>query len=263
MGNSFMLVVNAANRAGDLEWVHAAAKGLDVTIDDRSDQISLLALQGPKSIDILQPLTTTDLGAIGTYAWSRGAIGGIDVLFSRTGYTGEPGFELYFDSSPASARTVWDAIMKSGTPHGLQPVGLGARDTLRLEMAYCLYGNDIGRSTNPLEAGLGWITKLDKGEFIGRDALVNAKKIGVARKLTGFLPDDAKALPRPHYRLAAGGNVVGEVTSGTISPTLGRGIGLGYVPAQYAAPGQKISVYIRDREVPATTVATPFVRKGA
>ncbi len=259
LGDSFMLVVNASNRARDLAWIEDAARGMSVEVRDISDRTALLALQGPRSHDIIGAVTGRDLSPMGYYTWTDASIAGIRAVVSRTGYTGEAGYELYFDASPASAATVWDAIIRAGTAHGLQPAGLGARDTLRLEMGFCLYGNDIDESTNPLEAGLGWITKTGKGDFIGREAILKVKETGPARKLTGFLLDEPRAVPRQHYPLSADGREVGEVTSGTLSPTLDRGIGLGYLPADIALPGRTVSVTIRGRSVSATTVQLPFV----
>jgi len=259
LGDSLMLVVNAANMEKDLEWIYSAAEGLAVEVRNASSDTSLLAVQGPRSVEMMGKLADADLSDMKYYTFTRTTIAGIEVLLSRTGYTGEPGFELYFDSSPASARAVWDVLMSSGSDFGIQPVGLGARDTLRLEMGFCLYGNDIDETTNPLEAGLGWITKLDKGDFIGRDALLEIKGAGVRRKLSGFVMDDPRGVPRRHYPLHAGEGPVGEVTSGTMSPTLEQGIGLGYLPPTLSVPGTKISVTVRDRRMSATTIKLPFV----
>jgi len=260
LGDSVMLVVNASNIGKDLDWVKSAARGLVADVRDASEETSLLAVQGPHSARLMGKLTGTDAGAMKYYTWTRTSIAGVDVLISRTGYTGETGYELYFTSSPAPARAVWDAVMSAGEEFGIQPAGLGARDTLRLEMGFCLYGNDIDETTNPLEAGLGWITKLDKGDFIGREALLNIKSRGVTRKLAGFVLGEPRSVPRQHYPLQSGGDTVGEVTSGTLSPTLDKGIGLGYVPVSLAVPGGEISVAIRDRAVPATITKLPFVR---
>ncbi len=259
LGESYMLVVNASNRARDLAWVTDAARGMSVDVRDISDGTALLALQGPRSHDIIAALTGRDLSPMGYYTWTDASIAGTDALVSRTGYTGETGYELYFDASPAAANAVWEAVIGAGTVHGIQPAGLGARDTLRLEMGFCLYGNDIDESTNPLEAGLGWITKTGKGDFIGREAILKVKEAGPARKLTGFLLDEPRAVPRQHYPIHANGAVVGEVTSGTLSPMLDRGIGMGYLPAEMAVPGRPLSVMIRGKAAPATTAQLPFV----
>ncbi len=259
MGDHFMLVVNAANIDKDFTWLREHLRG-DVQLLNRSDEFSLLAVQGPRAIDALAGLTAVDLAAIPYYHFVRGSLAGVDMLISRTGYTGELGFELYFPSDRATGAKVWSAIMESGKKSGIGPTGLGARDTLRLEMGYCLYGNDIDKTTNPLEAGLGWITKLDKGDFIGRDALLRVRDHGLTRKLVGFRLDD-KAFPRHGYSIRAGGRDVGTVTSGTYSPSLDAGIGMGYVESGMAAPGTQIAIVIRTREIPASVVAVPFVKK--
>jgi aminomethyltransferase len=262
LGDSFLLVVNASNLEKDLAWLRSAAAGLRAEIRNESNATSLLAVQGPRSHEVLKAAAGRDLSAMTYYSWTELPVGGIPTLVSRTGYTGEAGYEIYFDSSAASARTMWDSLMAAGKEHGIVPVGLGARDTLRLEMGYCLYGNDIGESTNPLEAGLGWITKFDKGEFIGRGPLLAIRESGTKRRLTGFTLDEPKAFPRQHYPLGAGGKEVGEVTSGTLSPTLERGIGMGYLPIPLTAPGTRISVIIRGKPAPATTVRFPFVKSN-
>lgn len=262
MGDAFMLVVNASNMAKDLAWIREAAAGTAVEVRDRSDATSLLAVQGPRSHQVLAALAGRDLSAMPYYSWTEATLRGVPAIVSRTGYTGEAGYEIYFDSSPEPARTLWEAIMEAGREHGIQPAGLGARDTLRLEMGYCLYGNDIGETTNAIEAGLGWITKFDKGEFIGRGALLAVKEAGPARRLCGFVLDEPRAVPRQHYPVLAGGKEVGEVTSGTLSPTLDRGIGMGYVPAALSAPGTAVAVSIRGRTAPAATVRLPFVKSN-
>jgi aminomethyltransferase len=262
LGDSFMLVVNASNLEKDLAWIRSAAAGMAAEVRNESDETSLLAVQGPRSHDVLRAVAGRDLSAMPYYSWAELTLGGVRALVSRTGYTGEAGYEIYFDSSPAPARTMWNAVMAAGKEHGIQPVGLGARDTLRLEMGYCLYGNDIGESTNPIEAGLGWITKFDKGDFIGRPALLAVRESGVKRRLTGFTLDEPKAFPRQHYALQAGGKDAGEVTSGTLSPTLERGIGMGYLPIPLTAPGTQVSVVIRGKASPATTTRLPFVKSN-
>ena len=258
-GDHYLLVINASNTEKDIAWMRAHATGA-VTIEDRSDVTGLLAVQGPRSLETLQRLTELDLGTIQYYHWKPGKIAGVDALVSRTGYTGELGFELYVGPDPAAGLALWDAIMEAGREHGIGPVGLGARDTLRLEMGYCLYGNDIDQTTNPLEAGLGWITKLDKGEFLGRPALQAVKQKGTTRKLVGFSMND-RAFPRHGYEIRAGGRRVGTVTSGTFSPMLEQGIGMGYVDVAHAAPGTALDIMVRDRGVPASVVSLPFVRK--
>jgi aminomethyltransferase len=259
-GDHYLLVINAANTPKDLAWMRTHAEG-EVEILDESDATSLLAVQGPRTVAVLQPLTDVPLDAIPYYHFRRGRLAGVEMMISRTGYTGEPGFELYFDADPATGARVWKAIMAAGAAHGIGPVGLGARDTLRLEMGYCLYGHDIDGTTNPLEAGLGWITKLDKGDFIGRDALLTVKAAGPARKLVGFTMAD-RAFPRQGYPLHVGGAPAGRVTSGTHSPVLDKGIGMGYVTAASALPGTAVGVVIRNRESAATITPPPFVHRG-
>jgi aminomethyltransferase len=258
MGDHYLLVVNAANTAKDLAWVVQHAGG-DVTVNDKSDETSLLAVQGPKSMAVLQKLTDEDLSSLKYYSFRRLRLHGRDVLLSRTGYTGELGYEIYFAADRPTAEALWAAVMEAGGEFGIGPVGLGARDTLRLEMGYCLYGQDIDKTTNPLEAGLGWITKLDKGEFIGREILARVALEGVRRRLVGFVLE-GKAFPRHGYKILSEGGETGYVTSGTFSPTLQMGIGMGYVAAGSATEGTALRVVIREREVPATVVPLPFVK---
>ena len=253
----FMTVVNAANLEKDFKHMREHI-GDGVELLDISDDTTLLALQGPKSEEILSKLTGTNLAEIKFYWFTEGEVAGLDAVISCTGYTGEPGFELYFKR--ADSHHLWDALMEVGKPLGLQPVGLGARDSLRLEMKYCLYGNDITKETNPLEAGLGWITKLKKGEFLGREALLAVKERGVSRRLVGF-EVEGKAFPRPHYPVLMDGNKVGEVTSGTFSPALRKGIGMVYLPADRCEIGREIEVEIRSRMVKGKVVETPFYKK--
>jgi aminomethyltransferase len=259
MGEYYLLVINAANIAKDVAWMKQQRRG-EVTLNDRSDQFSLLAVQGPKSLLTLKGLCNADLSSLQYYHWMRGTIAGVDMVISRTGYTGELGFELYFPSDVPTGTKVWNAVMEAGRPHGIGPVGLGARDTLRLEMGFCLYGHDIDQSTNPIEAGLGWITKTDKGEFIGKGPIVRAKAEGVKRKLVGFALEN-KAFPRQGYPIRAGGGPAGKVTSGTFSPVLDKGIGMGYIDAASAKVGTPVSVVIRDHESPAMVVPLPFIKK--
>jgi aminomethyltransferase len=261
LGDRYMLVVNASNIEKDFAWISSQAASLDVQITDRSDETSLLALQGPKSLATLQKLTQADLASMAYYTSIQAEVAGIGMIVSRTGYTGELGFELYFDSSIRSAERVWNAITDAGREHGLQPVGLGARDTLRLEMGFCLYGNDIDRSTNPLEAGLGWITKLEKGAFVGRDALLKLKQAGMQRRLVGFVVEEQKAFPRHGYEIRSHGEATGQVTSGTFSPVLEKGIGMGYVRTDLAATGSTVDVVIRGKEFRSQVVKIPFIRK--
>jgi len=260
MGDHYMVVINASNIEKDIAWMRENLQG-DVLLTDASDATSLLAVQGPLSRATLQKITDVDLQPLEYYHWMRGKVAGEAMTISRTGYTGELGYELYFSSDRALGERVWRAVMDAGEEFGIGPTGLGARDTLRLDMGFCLYGNDIDQTTHPLEAGLGWITKLDKGPFIGHDVLVRAKQDGLKRKLVGFALEE-KAFPRHGYPVSADGREVGTVTSGTFSPTLERGIGMGYVPAALAKPGTAIQIMIRNKPVPATVVTIPFIKKS-
>jgi len=254
----YMLVVNASNLKKDWEWLNNHLIP-GVSLEDRSDGCSLLALQGPKSFATLQKLTSIDLQQIPFYWLREGEAAGVHMMLSRTGYTGEPGFELCFPVEH-SAR-VWSALMEAGKEFDIEAIGLGARDTLRLEMKYCLYGNDIDANTNPLEAGLGWVTKLAKGDFIGRDSLQRVREQGVTRKLIGFSME-GKAFPRHGYRIFSGSQPVGTVASGSFSPMLEKGIGTGYVPVALAAVGTPLSIEIRNTQAPAVVCETPFVKRS-
>jgi aminomethyltransferase len=229
-------------------------------VEDCSDAIALLALQGPKAQEILSTLTDVDLDTIRYYHFAVGTVDGErNVIVSRTGYTGEDGFELYV--SAAHAPNLWRRLLEVGEKHGLIAAGLGSRDSLRLEMGMALYGNDLDEGHTPLEGGLAWVTKLAKGDFVGREALAAQKEAGVPRRLVGFRLKE-RGFPRPHYPVTFNGQVVGEVTSGTLSPTLGEGIGMAYVPPEAAAPGTEIGIVIRDRAIPAEVVKPPFHTGG-
>jgi aminomethyltransferase len=253
----YLLVVNASNMEKDWNWIQQY-KTEGVELEDISDQTSLFAVQGPKAADALQSLTTIDLASMAYYTFEQGTFAGVpDVLVSATGYTGAGGFEIYVPN--ASARLVWDNIMEAGEPYGIKPIGLGARDTLRLEMGFSLYGNDINDTTSPLEAGLGWITKLNK-DFVGVELLRAQKEAGVARKLVGFEMVE-QGIPRAHYEITdAEGSPIGEVTSGTMSPSLGKGIGMGYVPPAFSPPGSDLYIRIRNKLVKAQVVKMPFLK---
>ena len=255
--DKFMTVVNASNLDKDFSHMKShTGKGVELT--NISDIITLLALQGPQSLKILSKLTDIDLGSIPYYWFTEGKVAGIDTIISRTGYTGELGFELYIDKNYSVK--LWDALFEAGTPLGLKPVGLGARDSLRLEMKYCLYGNDIDETTNPLEAGLGWITKLKKeSNFIGKNALLKIKNDGLTRKLIGF-ELEGKAIPRHHYPVYAGGKEVSEVASGIFSPSVKKGVGTCYLPAEMCETGFEFEVDIRGKRIKATVVETPFYK---
>ena len=256
----FMLVVNAGNRGKDWRWVTEHAAGYDVELSDDSDRIALIALQGPASQRILGALTGADLGAVGYYRFVEDEVAGTLAVISRTGYTGEDGFELYLPAAAAAA--VWNALADSGAPHGLIPAGLGARDSLRLEMGYALYGNDLDEEHTALESGLGWIVKPGAGDFIGRAALAAEKERGVIRRLTGIRLT-RRGFPRPGYPLVYEGDDVGTVTSGVASPSLGAGVALGYLPAAAARPGSEVGVRIRGRVIPGVTQRPPFYTLGS
>ncbi|NML67733.1 glycine cleavage system aminomethyltransferase GcvT [Hymenobacter sp. RP-2-7] len=254
----YFLVVNASNIDKDWQWLQAHnTEGAE--LENVSDELSLFAVQGPRAAQALQGLTNVPLTDIPYYSFVQGTLAGVEgVIISATGYTGAGGFELYVPNAHAAA--VWQKIMEAGQPYGIRPIGLGARDTLRLEMGYCLYGNDITDTTSPLEAGLGWITKFTK-PFTNSDNLKKQKEAGVARKLVGFVMNGPGGLPRAHYPLVdATGASIGEVTSGGQSPTLGRGIGLGYVQTELAAPGTPIFVQVRGKNLPATVSKLPLVK---
>lgn len=257
----FMMVINASNIDKDFAWMQSN-NPMGATLENRSDQIALMAIQGPKAMEIVQKLTDVALDEIKYYHFQEmpsGAFLGCDfAILSHTGYTGESGLEIYCDTDHAVA--VWDALLDAGADHGLKPAGLGARDTLRLESGFCLYGNDMDEQTNTYEAGLGWITKPDKGDFIGRDALLEAKTNGPNRKLVGFVMEE-RSIPRHGYPiLDADGNEIGVVTSGSQSPILEKGIGLGYVPNDpaYTTPGSEIAVSVRGKAFPARVQKPPF-----
>jgi len=258
-GDHLQLVVNASNLEKDFSWLRDNLRG-DVQLIDKSDDTALLAIQGPKSIETLAKLTTLDLEAMKYYTFAHGSVAGVPCLVSRTGYTGEVGFELYLKSDPAIAATLWNAIFEAGKEFDIEPIGLGARDTLRLEAGYCLYGNDIDKTTNPLEAKLGWITKLQKGDFIGREALLNIKELGLKRTLVG-LTVESRLVPRHGYPIAIGGVEQGVVTSGTMSPMLEVGIALGYVPLSHKEPGSRVEINIRKQAVSAVVTKVPFIEK--
>lgn len=258
----YMLVVNAANREKDWAWMQEQ-NSAGARLDDISDDTCLLALQGPDAARTLRKLTHTDLASIGFYRFVTGTVAGYDnIIISETGYTGEKGFELYFNRNTASPEKIWEQIMTAGSEFGIRAAGLGARDTLRLEMGYALYGNDITSDTNPLEAGLGWLVHLEKGPFIGSGALEKIKKKGPGRKLRGFIMNGPRAIPRAHYEIQSRqGTRLGEVTSGTMSITLNKGIGMGYVPIDQAEEGNEVYVHIRNQPAPATIMKPPFIRK--
>lgn len=264
-GDHFMLVVNAANIEKDFDWIrsHNRLSRFNAALENVSDRITLLSLQGPKCIEILRslrPVVKLPLAEIPYYHFRRGTVLDADAILSRTGYTGEDGFEIYF--SPEFSESIWNVILEAGSTIGLLPAGLGARNTLRLEAKMMLYGNDMDQTTTLLEAGLGWIVKFDKGEFIGRDALVREKQSGVKRKLVGF-EMLGREIARDHYPACIDGREVGHVTSGSPSITLKKNIGLVYLPAEHAKVGTEFQVSIRGRLCDARVVTTPFYKRAA
>lgn len=252
---TYMLVVNASNIEKDWNWI-SKYNTEQVEMKDISDRTSLLAVQGPKAAEALQGLTDIDLAAMEYYTFKKGRFAGIDnVLISATGYTGAGGFELYFDND--HAQHMWESIFQAGDSFGIKPIGLAARDTLRLEMGFCLYGNDIDDSTSPLEAGLGWITKFTKN-FTNSAQLAEQKQNGVTRKLVGFEMID-RGIPRHDYQIVdQNGSTIGRVTSGTQSPSLQKAIGMGYVSTEFSKEGTEIFILIRDNKIKAQVVKLPF-----
>ena len=254
--DDFLVCVNAANRQKDYDWLHGHAFGADVT--NESDAWAQIAVQGPRAAEVIQKLTSVRLSGIGTYRFTNGDVAGVPCLVARTGYTGEDGFELFCASQQGPK--VWDALMEAGRAEGIRPCGLGARDSLRLEMAYRLYGSDMDDTTTPLEAGLSWVVKLDKGEFMGRQAMQKQKEAGLSKKLVGFTLTEP-GIPRHGHAVLQDGKAVGTVTSGTKSPSLGTSVGLAYVPPALAAEGSTFAVDVRGRAVAAKVVKTPFYAK--
>ncbi len=254
--NEWMVVVNAANIDKDWDWMNKK-NTFGVELTNRSDEMSLLAIQGPKAVEAMQSLTDLDLSQIPFYHFKVGDFAGFEnVIISSTGYTGSGGFEIYFANDQAEG--IWEKVLAAGKDFGIEPCGLAARDTLRLEKGYCLYGNDINEETTPLEAGLGWVTKLDT-DFIGSDKLKIQKENGIEKKLVGFKMIE-RGIPRQGYKVVDDNvNTVGEVTSGTQSPMLKQGIGLAYVHTDFAKVGTTIRIQIRDRNLLAEVVKTPFV----
>ena len=261
--DSFMLCVNASNIEKDFAWIKAKARQIrdyaDTEIINSSDNYSQLAVQGPEAVNILNRLTDFDLQSIPSFHFKFVTICGVEALFSRTGYTGEDGFEIYL--SPENVERVWDAVIDGGKPFGLQPIGLAARDTLRLEMKYSLYGNDLDDSTTPYEADLGWVVKPDGKDFIGKKALLKQRDGGIKRKLACF-EILGKGIARQGYDIQIDEKPVGTITSGTISPTLGVGIGMGYIQSDFAGEGQEVDIIVRSKKVKARVVKPPFIKKN-
>ena len=255
----FLLVVNAANREKDFAWLERHADDrTGVEVVDRSDEMALIAIQGPKAPEILASTTDLDLGSLKYYRFLEGEVGGREALVSRTGYTGEDGFELYV--APDDAVRVWDLLLSRGSAFGLRPAGLAARDTLRLEAGMALYGHELDENTTPWEAGLGWIVKMDKGPFVGRDALAARKEKGPERRLVGF-EVTGRGIAREGHRILHQGEV-GRVTSGTFSPTFEKALGMAFVRADLASPGTSLAAEVRGREIPVVVAELPFYRRA-
>ena len=254
----YMMVVNSNNIKKDMEWLKKNEFG-DIEVSDISSDMGLLALQGPKSKNILQLLTDEDLDSLKFYTFLNGKIDGLEATISRTGYTGELGYELYVESNHIA--DIWDKLLEVGKNYGINPVGLGCRDTLRLEMKYLLYGNDINEKISPLEAGLGWITKLNKDNFIGKSTIYNSQN-RITKHLI-CIEMEEKSIPRKGYKIYSGEDLIGEITSGTMSPSLGTGIGLGYVSTPFKDIGSELNIEIRGIKKRAIVVKAPFYKKGS
>jgi aminomethyltransferase len=261
--DGYFVVINAANIDKDVEWVdkqRAARSDFDVTVTNISDQIGMIAIQGPAAEAVMQKITDVDLSPVENFSAVMATVASVPSMLGRTGYTGEDGFEVY--SPIESIGDIWDRLMEAGEPDGIQAIGLGARDTLRLEAKMALYGNELSPEITPLEARLGWAVKFDKGDFIGRDALLEQREAGVPRRLVGFKMVERGGVPRAHYEVQVGGQEVGSVTSGTSSPTLGENIGLALVKREAAGVGKPLDIMIRNRAVRAEQVRTPFYKRN-
>ena len=256
--NQYLLVVNASNIEKDWNWISKYNEEFNAELRDLSDEYSLLAIQGPKAVEAMQSLSSLDLAAIPFYKFKVGDFSGIEhVIISATGYTGSGGFEIYCKNS--EVEQIWDTVFEAGESFGIKPIGLAARDTLRLEMGYCLYGNDIDDSTSPIEAGLGWITKFTK-DFVNHEALAKQKLEKPTRRLVAFELTE-RGIPRQGYDIVdENGTVIGIVTSGTMSPSLSKGIGMGYVPTKFTAVGSQLYIQVRKNAIPATVVKLPFYK---
>jgi len=256
----YLLVVNASNADKDYAYLCAQAAGFDgVDVHNRSDDYAQIAVQGPRALEVLQKLTPANLAEIKYYRFVEGTVDGVPAIIARTGYTGEDGFEVYV--APVDAPGIWRKLLEAGREFEIMPVGLGARDTLRFEACMALYGNDIDDTTTPFEAGLDWIVKLEKEGFLGRETLVRQKAAGIKRKLVGF-EIKGRGIARHGYPIWSGGSEVGIVTSGTHAPTLGKPLGLGYVPIELSGPGSQLEIEIREQKIAAQVVETPFYRRA-
>jgi aminomethyltransferase len=256
--NEYLLVVNGSNKDKDYEWM-IKNNSFDVDIIDESNEYSLLAVQGPNSNNVVEKLFNQEID-IEFYSFVTASIFDTHVIVSRTGYTGELGYELYFKGNEDIAEKIWNKLFEIGKEFGIVPTGLGCRDSLRLEMGYCLYGNDIDQTTSPLEAGLGWITKFKKGEFIGRDVLLEQKEKGIKNKLVPLI-FEGRAFPRKDYEIRKSGKKIGRITSGTVSPILEKPIALGYINVEFAIVDEMVDVMIRDKALPARITKLPFISK--
>jgi aminomethyltransferase len=258
--DKYMLVVNASNIQKDLDWMKENNK-FNVNLENLSDEYSLLAVQGPNSPKVVLKVFKEDFNDLEYYHFKEIIFEGSKLLVSRTGYTGELGYEIYFTGTELQAEQIWNLLFEAGKEFDIKPVGLGARDSLRLEMGYCLYGNDIDETINPLEAGLDWITKLKKDNFIGKESLLKIKESGLKKKLVPIISEE-QAFPRHGYEITVSGKKIGEVTSGTVSPVLEKAIALGYVESEYSSEGTKLNFFIRGKEIPAKVVKLPFISKS-
>lgn len=256
----YLLCVNASNTDKDFQWIVEHTKDFDAVVENTSSKYTQLALQGPRAVEILQPLVNVDLSAMKYYWFTPGTVDGVPAIIARTGYTGEDGFELYFD--PNASEQIWNKLLEVGQPVGLQPCGLAARNTLRLEAKMALYGNDIDETTTVYEADLAWIVKLNKGEFIGRDALARQKEQGITRKLVGFEMIE-RGIGRDHYPIFIEGQPVSQVNSGSPAPYLKKNIGLAYLPMSHTAIGSQFYIDVRGKLTAAQVVATPFYKRNA
>jgi aminomethyltransferase len=261
--NGYFIVLNAANTQKDIDWVNeqkASRPEFDVNLDHSSDRTGMIAIQGPNAEAVMQKITDEDLSLLENFAAIYANVAGAPCMVGRTGYTGEDGFEVY--SPVDKILEIWDALFEAGADFGIQPIGLGARDTLRLEAKMALYGQELSPEITPLEARLGWAVKFDKGDFIGREALLKQREEGLKRRLVGFKLVERGGAPRTHYEIQVDGKVIGEVTSGSRSPTLGETIGLGLIDAEYAGVGKPLDIIIRNKPVRAEQVRTPFYNRG-